>query len=162
MLSDVCILRCHKMFTNDWEMLQLKPTKARILVVEDDTALLRGLLDVLVFNGYKVKGAEDGGVGLRVGVDEQFDLILLDVMLPTLMDFQSAERSVSRNQPRELSSSPPKGRRMTLSPGLKPGRMTISPNPFPCGKSWCGWKRFCGEPVKISAMKKLHCRRNFF
>ena len=30
----------------------MKQPKARILVVEDDTALLRGLLDVLVFNGY--------------------------------------------------------------------------------------------------------------
>ena len=65
----------------------MRQTKARILVVEDDTALLRGLMDVLVFNGYQVKGAEDGGVGLRVGVDEQFDLILLDVMLPTLDGF---------------------------------------------------------------------------
>ena len=47
----------------------MKQTKARILVVEDDTALLRGLLDVLVFNGYEVKGREDGGVGLRVAMD---------------------------------------------------------------------------------------------
>ena len=65
----------------------MKQPKARILVVEDDTALLRGLLDVLVFNGYDVKGVEDGGQGLRVGLEEQFDLILLDVMLPTLDGF---------------------------------------------------------------------------
>ena len=65
----------------------MKQPKARILIVEDDTALLHGLLDVLVFNGYEVKGVEDGGAGLRVAVDEQFDLILLDVMLPTLDGF---------------------------------------------------------------------------
>ena len=69
----------------------MKDAKARILVVEDDTALLRGLLDVLVFNGYEVKGIEDGGVGLNVGVGEQFDLIILDVMLPTLDGFSICE-----------------------------------------------------------------------
>ena len=47
--------------------------KARILVVEDDTALLQGLLDVLVFNGYDVKGATDGGEGPadREGTDRE-------------------------------------------------------------------------------------------
>ena len=30
----------------------MKHPKARILVVEDDAALLQGLMDVLVFNGY--------------------------------------------------------------------------------------------------------------
>ena len=34
----------------------MKRPKARILVVEDDPALLRGLVDVLVYNGYEVKG----------------------------------------------------------------------------------------------------------
>lgn len=41
----------------------MKQTKARILVVEDDAAPLRGLLDVLVFNGYEVKGVEEGRCG---------------------------------------------------------------------------------------------------
>ena len=51
----------------------MRQTKARILVVEDDTALLHGLLDVLVFNGYEVKGVEDGGQGLKAGLEN--DLI---------------------------------------------------------------------------------------
>ena len=42
----------------------MKTPKARILVVEDDPALLRGLVDVLVYNGYAVKDADDGGQGL--------------------------------------------------------------------------------------------------
>jgi two-component system response regulator RegX3 len=65
----------------------MKAPKARILVVEDDAALLRGLLDVLVYNGYEVKGVEDGGRALDTGLKEVFDLILLDVMLPTLDGF---------------------------------------------------------------------------
>ena len=65
----------------------MQTPKARILVVEDDPALLRGLLDVLVYNGYEVKGVEDGGRGLDAGLKDAFDLILLDVMLPTLDGF---------------------------------------------------------------------------
>ena len=54
----------------------MKQPKARILVVEDDAALLGGLLDVLVFNGYDARGVEDGGQGLSEGLEEQFDLII--------------------------------------------------------------------------------------
>ena len=51
----------------------MKQSKARILVVEDDSSLLRGLMDVLIFNGYEVKGAADGEQGLKAGLEEQFD-----------------------------------------------------------------------------------------
>jgi two-component system response regulator RegX3 len=89
----------------------MKDAKARILVVEDDAALLSGLMDVLVFNGYDVKGVEDGGAGLRAGTDEQFDLILLDVMLPTMV-FPFAKKSAGKNPPRASSSLRPKGPKM--------------------------------------------------
>jgi two-component system response regulator RegX3 len=76
----------------------MQTPKARILVVEDDPALLRGLLDVLVYNGYAVKGVEDGGRGLDAGLREAFDLILLDVMLPTLDGF-SICKEVRKKKP---------------------------------------------------------------
>jgi two-component system response regulator RegX3 len=76
----------------------MQTPKARILVVEDDPALLRGLLDVLVYNGYEVKGVEDGGRGLDAGLKEAFDLILLDVMLPTLDGF-SICKEVRKKKP---------------------------------------------------------------
>ena len=56
----------------------MKGAKARILVVEDDDALRQGLLDVLVFNGYAVRGVEDGGLGLEASLGSEYDLILLD------------------------------------------------------------------------------------
>ena len=76
----------------------MQPPKARILVVEDDPALLGGLLDVLVYNGYAVKGVEDGGRGLDAGLKGAFDLILLDVMLPTLDGF-SICKEVRKKKP---------------------------------------------------------------
>ncbi len=56
--------------------------KARILVVEDDQAILRGLLDVLIFNGFQAIGVEDGLQGEQMALTETFDCVLLDVMLP--------------------------------------------------------------------------------
>jgi DNA-binding response OmpR family regulator len=78
----------------------MKTPKARILVVEDDPALLRGLVDVLVYNGYEVKGLADGGQGLDAGLNESFDLVMLDVMLPTLDGF-SICRSIRQQKPRQ-------------------------------------------------------------
>jgi DNA-binding response OmpR family regulator len=76
----------------------MKKPRASILVVEDDPAILNGLLDVFVFNGYQAKGLEDGGEGLRAGLEENHDLIILDVMLPTLDGF-SICKAVRKKKP---------------------------------------------------------------
>lgn len=65
----------------------MKLARSRILVVEDDPAILRGLLDVLTFNGYEAAGVADGPEGLATALNGNFDLILLDVMLPGLDGF---------------------------------------------------------------------------
>ncbi len=56
----------------------------RILVVEDDPAILRGLADALAGDGHEVLSARDGRKGLDLGLREDVDLIVLDVMLPGL------------------------------------------------------------------------------
>jgi DNA-binding response OmpR family regulator len=55
---------------------------ARILVVEDDPAIALGLQDDLTLDGYEVEIAQDGVTGTVRARDEEFDLVLLDVMLP--------------------------------------------------------------------------------
>jgi len=91
----------------------MKKPRASILVVEDDPAILKGLLDVFVFNGYQAKGLEDGGEGLKAGLEENYDLIILDVMLPTLDGFSICKAVRKKSPARELSSSRQKVRRMT-------------------------------------------------
>lgn len=56
--------------------------KHRILVVEDEPAVSRGVSDALLFNGYLVDVAEDGDAGYRMARKHHFDLIILDLMLP--------------------------------------------------------------------------------
>jgi len=58
--------------------------KHRILVVEDEPAVARGVKDALSFNGYSVEVAEDGLLGYRRATADAWDLIVLDLMLPGL------------------------------------------------------------------------------
>lgn len=108
----------------------MKNTKARILVVEDDAALLRGLMDVLVFNGYEVKGIDDGGVGLRAGLDEQFDLILLDIMLPTLDGFSICKEIRKEKPVQGIIMITAKGSEDDIISGFKAGADDYIPKPF--------------------------------
>jgi len=55
--------------------------KQRILVVEDDPAIRRGVVHSLRFNGYAVVEAADEAAG-RAAAAEAFDLLLLDLNLP--------------------------------------------------------------------------------
>jgi two-component system, OmpR family, alkaline phosphatase synthesis response regulator PhoP len=54
----------------------------RLLIIEDEPGLVLTLTDRLGREGYRVESASDGEVGLLRALDEPFDLILLDVMLP--------------------------------------------------------------------------------
>ena len=56
----------------------------KILVIEDDKELLKGLIDNLTLEGYKVISAQDGERGLELVKKEHPDLIILDLMLPKL------------------------------------------------------------------------------
>ena len=66
--------------------------KARILIVEDETAIRTGLVDIFVYHGYEVDYAEHGEEGLSKALSGLFDLILLDVMLPGIDGFEICNR----------------------------------------------------------------------
>ena len=59
-------------------------SKPRVLVVEDEESIARGLCDVLSFRGYAVESVTDGLSALHTCSTQRFDLLLLDVMLPEL------------------------------------------------------------------------------
>jgi len=58
--------------------------KKKVLVVEDDRTLRETLRYNLVADGFDVVVAEDGGAGLMAARSENPDVIVLDLMLPTL------------------------------------------------------------------------------
>lgn len=65
---------------------------SRILVVEDDAAILRGLEDNLKFDSHEVLAASDGEAGYRLIQEKQPDLIILDLMLPKLSGYELCRR----------------------------------------------------------------------
>jgi DNA-binding response OmpR family regulator len=67
---------------------EAKAGQPRILLVEDEPALARGLSDTLRANGFDVTVAADGERGLDAAVNGQVDLILLDVMLPKINGYE--------------------------------------------------------------------------
>jgi two-component system OmpR family response regulator len=64
----------------------------RILIVEDEPDLLRGLAKALREEGYAVDTAPDGEEGLFKATETAYDAIVLDVMMPKLDGFQMLER----------------------------------------------------------------------
>ena len=56
--------------------------RKQILVVEDDAAIRRGLVDALRFAGYATLEANEGAAGLASALESDCDLMLLDVVLP--------------------------------------------------------------------------------
>ena len=66
--------------------------RKKILVIEDE----KNIVDILVFNlireGYDTLEAYDGATGLRLALEQDPDLILLDLMLPEMDGFEVCRR----------------------------------------------------------------------
>jgi DNA-binding response OmpR family regulator len=67
-------------------------TKRRILVVEDDDAIREGLVAAFASEGWEALAASDGRAGLELGLREDPDLVVLDLMLPDLDGFEVLRR----------------------------------------------------------------------
>ena len=66
-------------------------SRNRILTIEDDAAIRRGIVDALRFAGYETLEAADGDAGLELATKGHFDLLLLDLVLPGREGFEILE-----------------------------------------------------------------------
>ena len=60
----------------------------RILIVEDEESIADLEKDYLELSGFEVEVANDGEIGLKKGLEGEFDLIILDLMLPGIDGYQ--------------------------------------------------------------------------
>ena len=104
--------------------------KARILVVEDDAAILKGLCDVLVFNGYRADGVADGIEGRNCALSGQYDLVLLDVMLPGMDGFDICREIRSQRPTQPVIILTAKGAEDDLVTGFAAGADDYVSKPF--------------------------------
>ena len=68
----------------------------KILIIEDDGDIAAIERDYLELNNYQVEIASDGITGLERGLHGDFDLILLDLLLPGMTALRSAGGCVRR------------------------------------------------------------------
>ena len=90
--------------------------------MEDDPGIRSGLVDALESEGYAVLAAADGDEGLRLGLTEDPDLILLDIMLPDLDGCQLVHGSrgfVSKDNFRLMNEGTCNGHPLALASGKK-------------------------------------------
>ena len=61
-------------------------------MIEDDKAILMGIKDDLEYEGYEVSFAENGKDGIRKAMEKDFQLIILDILLPELNGFEVCKK----------------------------------------------------------------------
>ena len=64
----------------------------KILIIEDEESILMALEDNLKLEGYSVSSALDGEMGLSNVMENNYDLIILDIMLPKMNGFDVCKR----------------------------------------------------------------------
>lgn len=65
---------------------------SKILIIEDDDNILQLEKDYLEAAGYETKSAVDGATGVQMALEGDFDLVLLDIMLPEINGFQVCKK----------------------------------------------------------------------
>ncbi len=104
----------------------------KILIIEDNNITIKIIEHFLKNENYSVSVAQDGEVGLRKITEDKPDLILLDIMIPTLSGIQLLEKLKEDTQ---LSQIPiiiisSLSQDEDILKGLEKGAMDYVPKPF--------------------------------
>jgi DNA-binding response OmpR family regulator len=109
-------------------------SRARILIVEDEPALLRGLKDTFAGKGYEVATASDGQAGLQLALAQAPDLILLDIMLPRVNGYEICRCLREKGLEMPIVMLTAKGQEEDIILGLNLGADDYVTKPFRIGE----------------------------
>ncbi len=103
---------------------------AAILIVEDEPQMQIGLQDNLEFEGYEVDVAGDGRSGLEKILNNRYDLVLLDVMLPQMSGFDVCKKAREKGRKTPIIMLTAKGEEIDKVLGLELGADDYLTKPF--------------------------------
>jgi DNA-binding response OmpR family regulator len=109
-------------------------TAARILLIEDEPALARGLADTLRARGFEVEVASDGERGLDAALAGRADLILLDLMLPKVNGYEICRAVRAQGIDAPIVMLTAKGQEPDVILGLNLGADDYVTKPFGTGE----------------------------
>ena len=108
--------------------------RGRILIVEDEPALLRGLTDTFESRGCEVFSARDGEAGLVLAMEKNPELILLDIMLPRVNGYEVCRSIRERGLEMPILMLTAKGQEEDIVLGLNLGADDYITKPFRVGE----------------------------
>jgi len=101
-----------------------------LLIVEDEPNMRMGLKDNLEFEGYEVEFADNGEDGLKKILENKYDLVLLDVMLPKLSGFDVCRKVREQKNATPIILLTAKGEEVDKIVGLELGADDYVTKPF--------------------------------
>ena len=113
---------------------EAKAGMPRVLLIEDEPALARGLSDTLRANGFDVIVAADGERGLDAASSGAADLILLDVMLPKINGYEICREVRAQGIDVPILMLTAKGQEQDVILGLNLGADDYITKPFRTGE----------------------------
>lgn len=84
------------------------PSRSHVLVVEDDTAIRRGVVDALESEGFETLEAADLTTAMRLALTAEYNLMLLDLVLPTEPPKRRASRDALPTPEPAPDNAPPR------------------------------------------------------
>jgi DNA-binding response OmpR family regulator len=106
----------------------------RILVVEDDPAILTGLVDLLVDEGYRVDAARDGNRAIELYRKWKPDLVVLDIMIPEISGYEVCRQIRKKDAATPILMLTAKGQEPDKVAGLELGADDYVVKPFGVGE----------------------------
>ena len=103
---------------------------SRVLIVEDDPMILRGLRDNLVKKEYDVIAASDGEEGYRLALAGKPDLMILDLMLPNMNGLEICQKLRADGFPAPILMLTARGEESDRVLGLDLGADDYMTKPF--------------------------------
>jgi DNA-binding response OmpR family regulator len=102
----------------------------KILIVEDEPNMSRGLRDNLEFEGYQVDIAENGMIGLNKILQHHYDLIVMDVMMPEMSGLEVCRKVREKGIDTHIILLTAKGEELDKVLGLELGADDYMTKPF--------------------------------